>query len=285
MTGTLLVFGHGYTATALSRRLVPLGWRVVGTVRNPDRMRQLTEIGVEARLWPGDDLGDIPEQASHILMSIAPDAGGDPVLNGLGGRMARAGQRAWIGYLSTTGVYGDRGGGWVDEGSALAPVTRRGAWRVNAEAAWHERIERTHIFRLAGIYGPGRGPFEKVRAGTARRIIRPGQVFSRIHVDDLVSVLIASMQRPDPGTIYNVCDDLAAPPEDVIEYAARLLGMDVPVAVPFASAEMSPMARSFYSESKRVRNDRIKAELSVALQYPTYRQGLRAIVDREIAGP
>ena len=191
----------------------------------------------------------------------------------------------WMGYLSTTGVYGDHKGGWVDEKTPLAPSTKRGKLRVEAEAAWQHLAAETglplHIFRLAGIYGPGRGPFTKVRNGTARRIIKEGQVFSRIHVDDIAQVLEASIQQPRPGAIYNLCDDDPAPPQDVIGYAAELLGLPVPEAVDFETADMSPMARSFYAESKQVRNDRIKADLGVKLLYPDYKSGLKALLAEE----
>ncbi|MEM1066115.1 MAG: SDR family oxidoreductase, partial [Pseudomonadota bacterium] len=191
----------------------------------------------------------------------------------------------WVGYLSTTGVYGDHGGGWVDEHTALTPATKRGEMRRVAEAAWQALAVETglplHIFRLAGIYGPGRGPFAKVRAGTARRIVKEGQVFSRIHVEDIAQVLAASIARPKPGAIYNLCDDDPAPPQDVIAHAAELLGLPLPPAIAFEEAELSPMARSFYAESKRVRNDRIKEELGVTLHYPSYRDGLAALLAAE----
>jgi nucleoside-diphosphate-sugar epimerase len=188
----------------------------------------------------------------------------------------------WVGYLSTVGVYGDHQGGWVDEDTALTPATARGLARVAAEAAWQAVPGLApHIFRLAGIYGPGRGPFEKVRDGSARRIIKPGQVFSRIHVDDIAQVLAASIARPDPGRVYNVCDDDPAPPQDVLSHAAQLLGLPEPPAVPYDGAAMSPMARSFYAESKRVRNDRIKDELGVRLIHPDYRTGLAALLAAE----
>jgi nucleoside-diphosphate-sugar epimerase len=164
----------------------------------------------------------------------------------------------------------------------LDAQTQRGKARVAAEAAWRDLATQNglplHIFRLAGIYGPGRGPFEKVRNGTARRIVKPGQVFSRIHVEDIAQVLLASIAQPSPGTAYNLCDDDPAPPEDVIAHAAELLGLPVPPAIPFDQAEMTPMARSFYADSKRVRNDRIKQNLGVTLRYPDYRSGLAALL-------
>ena len=282
MSGNMLIFGHGYTATELSAHLVPGGWEVTGTSRDPDRLGGMAAQGVTPVRWPGDDIGPHLERATHLLLAIAPTEQGDPVLNALAGPIAaRAPALSWVGYLSTTAVYGDHGGGWVDEETPLSPATKRGEWRVAAERAWQDLARESglplHIFRLAGIYGPGRGPFAKLRAGTARRIVKPGQVFSRIHVEDIAQVLIASMRRSRPGAIYNVCDDEAAPPEDVIGYAAELLGLPVPPAEDFDSAEMTPMARSFYAESKRVRNDRIKDELGVTLRYPSYREGLRAL--------
>ncbi|NOX41155.1 MAG: SDR family oxidoreductase [Alphaproteobacteria bacterium] len=282
MVNTLLILGHGYTARALSLVLVPRGWRVIGTTQNAENLLEIRELGVEARLWPGSDLGDILAQATHILVAAGPDALGDPVLNGLWSQLAQCDENLrWIGYLSTTAVYGDHAGGWVDEETPLAATTKRGKWRVQAEMDWnrlaHEAYLPVHIFRLAGIYGPGRGPFAKVRAGTARRIIKSGQVFSRIHVDDIVQVLLASMAAPNPGAVYNVCDDEAVPPEDVIGLAARLLELPVPEAIDFDATDLSPMARSFYAESKRVHNDRIKRDLGVELLYPTYRQGLKAL--------
>lgn len=285
MTKTLLSFGHGYSARALTRLLLPLGWRVIGTTRSADKAAGLAEAGVEARLFPGTDLGADLDAASHLLISAGPDAQGDPVLNALGPEIAaRAGQFDWVGYLSTTGVYGDHQGGWVDESTPLTPSTRRGAWRKAAEEAWSAIPGlNLHIFRLAGIYGPGRGPFAKVRKGTARRIIKPGQVFSRIHVEDIAQVLKASIERPNPGAAYNLCDDDPAPPQDVIAHAAELLGLPVPPAVDFDEAEMTPMARSFYAESKRVRNDRIKDELGVTLTYPDYRAGLAALLAQDQA--
>lgn len=276
MTHTLLSLGHGYSARALARRLGP-GWHVIGTTRNAEKAKALEAEGVEPLVWPGTDLGPALDRATHLLSSVAPDAEGDPALREAQEQIAAA-RPDWVGYLSTTGVYGDHGGDWVDEDTPLTPSTARGRARVAAEAAWQALGLPLHIFRLAGIYGPGRGPFAKVRAGTARRIVKEGQVFSRIHVDDIAQVLAASIARPDPGAIYNVCDDDPAPPQDVIAEAARLLGLPVPPEVAFEDADLSPMARSFYAESKRVRNDRIKRELGVQLRYPTYREGLTALL-------
>ncbi len=283
MAGKLFVFGHGYSAQALTRRLAPAGWQVTGTTRDAGGCAGVRASGAEPLIWPGDDVAPALKAASHVLMSIAPGEQGDPVLASCRATLSAAAPSVtWLGYLSTTGVYGDHGGAWVDETTPLTPGTQRGRWRVAAEAAWQDLAAETglplHVFRLAGIYGPGRGPFEKLRAGTARRIVKPGQVFSRIHVDDLAAVLAASMTRPDPGAIYNVCDDDPAPPEDIIAHAAKLLHMPVPRAEPLADANLSDMARSFYAESKRVRNDRIKARLGVRLQYPDYRSGLAALL-------
>lgn len=281
MKNVLLSIGHGYSARALAARLVPRGWLVIGTTRSGDNADAMRAAGVEPLQWPGDDLTGALDDATHVLTSVAPGQEGDPVLNALGEAIAaRAGQFDWVGYLSTVGVYGDHQGGWVDEATPLTPSTRRGELRVEAEAAWAAIPGLPlHIFRLAGIYGPGRGPFAKVRAGKARRIIKDGQVFSRIHVEDIAEVLEASIKRPNPGAIYNVCDDNPAPPQDVIGFAAELLGLPLPEAIAYEKADLSPMARSFYAESKRVRNDRIKDELGVTLRYPDYRAGLRALLE------
>lgn len=277
----LLSFGHGYSARALSRILLP-DWQIWGTTRTAQKAEILRQEGITPLIW-GADIAPAMEEASHILISAGPDEDGDPVLNRYGDLLRKTlkpGQ--WVGYLSTTGVYGDHGGDWVDETTPLTPSTRRGQMRVEAEAAWADLADATgaalHIFRLAGIYGPGRGPFAKVRAGTARRIIKPGQVFSRIHVEDIAQILAASIARPNPGAIYNLCDNDPAPPEDVIAHAAALLGLPLPPQEDFETADMTPMARSFYAESKRVNNDRIHQELGVELIYPDYRKGLAALL-------
>jgi nucleoside-diphosphate-sugar epimerase len=279
MNKTLLSLGHGFSARALTPHLLERGWRVIGTTRSSDKAERLAAEGVEPLIWPGTPLPLV--EATHLLTSVAPDQAGDPVLAAHSDELRAATHLDWAGYLSTTGVYGDHEGDWVDETAPLTPATRRGQARVEAEAGWRALGLPLHIFRLAGIYGPGRGPFEKVRNGTARRIVKEGQVFSRIHVDDIAQVVLASIDRPNPGAVYNVCDDDPAPPQDVIAHAAALLGLPLPPAVPFEEAEMSPMARSFYAESKRVRNDLIKDELGVALRYPDYRAGLAALLVAE----
>jgi nucleoside-diphosphate-sugar epimerase len=225
---------------------------------------------------------------THILASVPPDEQGDPVVDLHGADIAALPGLAWVGYLSTTGVYGTRDGGWVDEASELRPTGTRGARRVAAEAAWRALCIPLHIFRLAGIYGPGRSAFDMLRAGTARRVDAGSQLFSRIHVDDVATVLLASIARPRlgaiypgtiyPGAIYNICDDEAAASAEVIAYAAALLGVEPPPLVPLAAAELSPTARSFYADNKRVANALIKSELGVRLRYPDYRAGLAAIL-------
>lgn len=286
MTKTLLSFGHGYSARALSRILLPQDWRIIGTTRDEDKAVRLMNEGVEPRIWPGADMIPALNAATHILISAGPDDAGDPIFAQLETEIAaRADQFEWVGYLSTTGVYGDHNGDWVDEETPLTPATKRGIARVEAEAAWQAIPDLPlHIFRLAGIYGPGRGPFAKVRNGTARRIIKQGQVFSRTHVADIARILAASIKKPNIGSIYNVCDNDPAPPEDVIAYAAELLGMPIPEAIDYETADMTPMARSFYAESKKVRNDKIKTELGVELLYPDYKTGLKALLAREVEG-
>jgi len=281
MDKTLISFGHGYVAQALGQALLADGWQVFGTTRDASRADALANTGVTPLLW--SDEGAIRAamgQASHLLASAAPGPQGDPVLAAFGPAIAAAAPRLrWAGYLSTTGVYGDHQGAWVDEDTPLTPSTARGQARVLAEAEWQALTALPlHIFRLAGIYGPGRGPFAKLRAGTAQRIVKPRQVFSRIHRDDIVRVLRASMAHPNPGRMYNLCDDDPAPPQDVIGHAAQLLGLPMPPEIAFDQADLGPMARSFYAESKRVSNARIKQELGVSLAYPTYRQGLASLL-------
>ncbi len=280
----LFCFGLGYSARALARLVAAEGWVVRGTCRTDEKAAEFRARGFAAE--PFERSRPLSAEAmsgvTHVLVSVPPDIAGDPVLDSHGGDIAALPGLAWLGYLSTTGVYGDRGGGWVDEAAALQPSGERGRRRVKAEQGWRElwrdRGVPVHVFRLAAIYGPRRSPFEALRAGTARRIDKPGQVFSRIHVDDLARVLLASMQKPRAGAIYNVCDDDPAAPEAVVAYAAALLGVPAPPLVPLAEARLSAMALSFYDDNKRVRNGLIKRELGVALRYPDYRAGLAAIL-------
>lgn len=293
----LFCFGMGYTASALAAGLMAEGWSVAGTCRAPATGPIARRAKVA--LYPFDGEAAMANArpalagTTHLLLSVPPDERGDPVLRWHGGDIAAlltaTPRLAWVGYLSTTGVYGDRQGGWVDETSARRPSGARGRRRMAAEdawlALWRDHGLPVHLFRLAGIYGPGRNALESVRGGTAQRIHKPGQVFSRVHVDDIVAVLRASMARSNPGAAYNVCDDHPAPPEEVIAYACELLGVPPPPPVPFEQAALSPMARSFYDDNKRVRNDRIKTELGVRLRYPDYRAGLTALLRAAAAPP
>ena len=295
MSGTrscphLLCFGLGYAGSALARVAAAEGWRVTGTSREPESLAALRSQGFAVLLF--DREHPLPASAfvglTHVLAAIPPDAAGDPALDIHGEEIAALSGLAWLGYLSTTAVYGDRGGEWVDETSALAPTGERGRRRAAAEESWRDLWRRrgtpVHVFRLAAIYGPGRSPFAALRAGAAKRIEKPGQVFSRIHVEDLAEVLRASIARPRPGAVYNVCDDDPAPPAAVVAYAAQLLGMPPPPLVPLAEAGLSAMALSFYADNKRVRNALIKNELGAALRYPDYRAGLAAILAAERGG-
>jgi nucleoside-diphosphate-sugar epimerase len=284
----LFCFGLGYTALALADRLLHRGWTVSGTCRSEDKRQTLNDAGIAAHLLDaGRGLAD-PAGAlagsTHVLVSIPPDPQseptGDPVVDRYGELLAEQPGLAWVGYLSTTGVYGDREGGVVDERSELRPSGERGRRRVRAEYGWLElwrhRAVPAHVFRLSGIYGPGRSALDLVRTGKARRIDKPGQVFNRIHVQDIVSVLLASIARPSPGGVYNCADDDPAPSHEVIDFACRLLGMKPPPLIPLDAADLSPMARSFYDDNKRVSNRRIKEELGVILTYPSYTDGLSA---------
>ncbi len=273
----LLILGLGYTGRVVAAHMRALGWEVRGTSRS-------AEQGLLQ--YPGSDISATLDWATHILVSAAPDENGDPFLAGLEADILAA-KPAWLGYLSTTGVYGDHGGVWVDEATPLTPATTRGHHRMKAENQWMALHEAhglpVHIFRLAGIYGPDRGPFAKVRNGTARRIIKHNQVFSRIHVEDIAQTIAASIATPNAGQIYNVCDNDPAPPQDVIGHAAELLGLPIPPSIAFETADLTPMARSFYAESKKVSNARIKSELGVKLLYPDYKTGLKALLALDCA--
>ncbi len=278
----LFCLGLGYTTRRLAIELRDEGWRVSGTVRDAARIDGLEREGIEAVVFGSDAATALLSQATHVIDSIPPVPSEAPLpLARHADALARLENLRWLAYLSTTGVYGDRQGNWVDESDEAAPATERGARRLAAEQAWlimHERYGLpVHVFRLAGIYGPGRGVLEQVRAGRARRVIKPGQVFSRIHVDDIVATLKASIARPSPGAIYNVCDDEPESPAIVTEYACRLLGVTAPRPVALEEAGLSAMAASFYADNKRVSNRKIKKELGVRLRYPSYREGLSAL--------
>lgn len=279
-----LFFGLGFSAGVLASRLAEKGWTVSATSRSAEGAIKIAAKGYRGLVFDGT--APLPSSAfdgvTHVVVSAPPDRTGDPVLRQHAKDFAaRAAQFAWVAYLSTTGVYGDHGGGLVTEDTPLTPNTERGERRLEAEtqwlALWREHGLPVHLFRLAGIYGPGRNQLVSLLDGTAKRIIKEGQVFSRIHVEDIANVLEASIAKPHPGRAYNVCDDEASPPQDVVAYGAELLGLPVPPDISFEQAELSPMARSFYADSKRVSNARIKEELGVRLSYPTYREGLGAL--------
>ena len=278
----LFCFGLGFSADALARRLRPKGWRIAGTARTPEKVNALNARGLEAFAFPLANPTEALRGTTHALVSTPPGPAGDPALRYARDLESLTPSPQWLGYLSTTGVYGDHQGAWVDEQTPVTPTTDRGKRRADAEHAWlawgRAAGVPVHVFRLAGIYGPGRNQLDSLRDGSARRIVKQGQVFSRIHVDDIAQVLEASIDRPRPGAIYNVCDDEPAPPHEVVAYAATLLNREPPPLERFedAAPSMSEMAQSFYAESKRVRNNLIKQELGVKLLYPTYREGLKS---------
>lgn len=285
--GSLFVFGLGYSAKALGRQLMTKGWRVAGTSRRIDGCAALDREGFSAFLFGRDiplssSARAVLNQATHLLISIPPDLEGDVVLDQERETLRQLRSVSWIGYLSTTGVYGDWQGAEVTEQSERRPSSDRARRRVAAEDAWLDLFHRhqlpVHLFRLAGIYGPQRSVLDDVRAGTAQRIDKPGHRFSRIHVDDIAQILFASMAQPDPGAIYNLCDDEPAEPAAVVAEACALLGAPLPPLVPFAQARLSEMGRSFWRDHKRASNAKIKRDLHIKLLCPTYREGLRSIL-------
>ena len=282
----LFAFGLGFSAQELAGRLRSEGWEIAGTARNDAKIAQLCAAGYDVTRFSGTkdnpDLPQLLENTTHLLHSIPPGPDGDPVLACYRDEIAKLGSLEWIGYLSTVGVYGDQQGRWVDEETTPKPNSARTEARVKAEQAWLDFGKEigvpVQVFRLAGIYGPGRSVFDKLRAGTARRINKGGQVFSRIHVADIASVLEASIARPRASAIYNVADDEPAAPGDVVAYAAEMIGATPPPEIAFEDADLTPMARSFYEGSRRIGNALIKSELGVALRYPTYREGLASLL-------
>jgi nucleoside-diphosphate-sugar epimerase len=285
----LFAFGLGYSALATGSLLQAIGWQVTGTVRSATKFEEIEKQGFEPILF--SDRGAIEAalaNTTHVLVSVPPTEGGDPVIHAYAGALRTAPSLRWAGYLSTIGVYGDLQGAWADEATPAEPDTGRGGARVRAERAW-QAFSAGHglsldIFRLAGIYGPGRSPFARIRSGEAQRIVKQGQVFNRIHVDDIAQTVAAAIlqdRRQAETRLFNVADDEPAPPQDVILYAAELIGAPLPPEIPFESADLSPMARSFYAGNKRIRNEKIKQELNVLLKYPSYREGLRALAANE----
>ena len=280
----LFCFGFGYAAEALARRLCARTRALAGTRSGVGGGP--APLGARLAEFKGDaasaEVRQLLAGTTHALISIPPDLEGDVVLHHFREELAALPDLAWVGYLSTVGVYGDWQGQWVDETSPTRPISERSLRRAQVERAWlacgKATGKRVEVFRLAGIYGPGRSVIDTLRAGTARRIVKPGQVFNRIHVDDVARVLAAAIDKDTGHNIYNVSDDEPAPPQDVVAYAAELLGLPVPPAVAYEEAGLKGMAASFWAESKRAGNARIKADLGVELTYPTYREGLRALV-------
>lgn len=276
------IYGYGYSAKHLTPLLLKAGWEIWGTTRSSDKANLLDDAGVRPILLDADGKLETtqPLPRSHLIISAPPAGGTCPALTALS---PYAGRFSSVTYLSTTGVYGDHSGGWVDEASALTPVSDRGRARVITETSWKTLCARLQTpfrtVRLPGIYGPGRSALDRVKAGTARRLIKPGQVFSRIHVDDLATGLVKLLQRPSTSGVFHLCDDLPAPPQDVIAYAANLLSLPIPPDLPYEPENLSPMARSFYAECKRVSNLRTKLDLDWWPAYPTYRIGLRSILE------
>jgi|TARA_B110001454_G_scaffold213754_1_gene232453 hypothetical protein len=283
--GTLFCFGHGFSSRALARRLTPKGWEVLGTCRNIDSKNILNN---EGQLYEYDGINinkeiyNAIDKSTHLLISIPPQVSEDPVLDQFCSEILNWKHLKWVGYISSTGVYGDRKGEWVNEKSILKPITATSQRRVVVESAWLKLYKDNSlpiiIFRCGGIYGPGRNVLISVKLGRSKRIEKPGLVFSRIHVDDLAQTLEASMLNPMPGEIYNVSDDLPSSPSEVVEYACGLLNITPPPLIPYESAELSDMARGFYEANKRVSNKKIKVNLGICLEYPDYKVGLNALL-------
>jgi len=281
----LFVFGPGYAAQQFIAIYRQRFTRISGTFRSEKKAEALKISGIvpyffDADSFDPDILAEI-DRADALLVSVPPTLGSDPVLRTFQDAITSAPRLRWVGYLSTVGVYGDAGGAWVDENTPPSPVNERSRHRIAAENQWLDLGRSAafcvQLFRLAGIYGPERNALLKVADGTAQRVVKPGQVFNRVHTADIAQVLMASIDRPVRNAIYNVADDEPCPPQDVITYAAHLLGLAPPPEVAFATADLSPMARSFYQDNKRVQNTRIKHELGVRLRFPTYREGLKAL--------
>ena len=278
----LVIIGYGYSSAAIALDIWPRLAALHVTARSDDKVARLRGKGLDALRFDGEalspELAEALNHATHLLVSAPPGEAGDPLLITPGFLDLAFPLLKRIAYLSTVGVYGDHDGAWVDETSSLKPVSLRSRQRVAAEMAWQafaaERCLDLGVFRLSGIYGPGRSAIDNLSAGTARRIIKPGQVFNRIHVGDIGGAVAMALCHQGPLGVFNLTDDEPCPPQDVVTYAARLLGVELPPEVPFEMADLSPMGRSFYGENKRVSNARIKAAFGYAFRYPTYREGL-----------
>lgn len=286
----LVCFGLGFTGSALVREVRARGWTASGTCRENAQKDFWVEAGVQSYGFDGKEGSEAVEnavrEASHVLVTIPPQKEvGDVVLKYYKKILTGSSQLRWLGYLSTTGVYGNRDGGWVDETSELKPGFDHQRRRVEAEGQWRDLYREhqvpVHVFRLAGIYGPGRNLLQRVRQGTAKRIDQPGLVFNRIHMEDVVQVLSASMDHPHPGAIYNVSDDVPSSPAEAVAFACELLHVEVPPLIALEDAELSKMGRGFYLTNKKVRNHKVKEELGIQLRYPDYKAGLRALLDTE----
>lgn len=280
------IFGLGYTGQYLAKILLDSGWIVGGTSQTEEGMHKLELMGVEAHIYTPHHGLYHPVEAlagvTHLLISVPPDDQGDPVLRDYLYALECLPELVWLGYLSSTGVYGDHGGRWVYEDGEVSPPRPRAAWRLLAERQWQQAAEKfglpLHIFRLAGIYGPGRSVIERLESGHAQHVHKEGHVMSRVHVEDIVHCLMASMAAPTPGEIYNVADDEPASTADVVAYAAELLGKEIPPLISPEEADLSEDAKSYYAVNRRISNKKIKDRLNISLQHPTYREGLQAII-------
>ncbi len=283
--GKVFCFGMGYVAERFARTFYTRGLQIHGTARSEAKCCQMASNDFVMHVW--NDQIKVPPSAlsgvTHILVSVAPNAHGDPVCRNFGKLIASLPRLQWLGYLSSTSVYGNHDGAWVDETTPPAPVSSRGEWRLRAEEQWLSLGVPAHIFRLSGIYGPGRNALTQVMQGKTERIFKEGQVFSRVHVDDIVRTLLASVANPNPKSIYNVTDDAPAPSHEVTAFACQLLGIELTPLIPYEQAELSPMAQDFYAANRRVSNRKINEELGVELKYPDYVHGLQALkeIDRQ----
>ncbi len=274
---TLMCFGYGYTAKYLAKNVSVSKWKVIGTNRDPETNFDPENKNVRLLTWPDPQFR--PPQADAVLISVPPNNQTCPVFAQLDQLKNCFGSKTWIGFLSSTGVYGDLGGGWAFEETPIKPLSTEAKNRAIAERQWQDI--GAHIFRLPGIYGPGRSTFDRIRSGKSRRIIKQGQIFSRAHVEDIADLLARSIAKPNPGRIYNVADDVPCSPQELIEHGAKLLGVDPPPTVAFEDAGLPLKAQRFYSECKRISNARAKSELGWRPKYPSYKEGLPAILQAE----